>query len=207
MRRRLKFFLAGLALLLAGCGATEATRRSLHYDGEALKSVDSHLAAIETNPASPVEVVSEAKAARAEVTNVRVSIPLIQSEIGEPDPKTTPPYTPEEHAKTNAEAKAEIEAKAGFIDSIWNFLGTTAGKITAGLGLGTIGLTVFAWLRTASSASKLWTYAKLAGSIFEKSQELKEQMSAKAIAKGVPKIIDDVVQSLPVTPASTPPPT
>lgn len=186
-----------LPVFVVGCGSTESLKRSVYYDGKALESVDARLEKIATNPGSPPEVVAEAKAAHVEIVNVRTSIPLIQSEVGDPDPATTPPYTPEEHAKTNAEAKKDLEDKAGFIDGVWNFVQTTAGKITFGLFGTAIGATIVGWLRTSSRASKLWEYTKLAGGIFEKSQALKDQVADKAAKKGIPKIVDDVVQMLP----------
>ena len=200
----MKLVIAVLVLIcLSGCGSTEATRRSLHYDGEALVAVDAKLAEIESDPSATPVIVSTAKAARVEVANVRASIPLLKSEIGEPDPATTPPYTPEEHAKSNAAAKKELEDKAGLIDGVFNFLETGAGKLSAALGLGTIGALIIGWGKTALWSGKLWTYAKTAGSVIEKYKGMRAEVAEKAAARGVSKDVFKVVEALPV---ATPPP-
>ncbi len=196
-------WIVALLPIAVGCGSTEAMKRSVYYDGKALESIDARLEKIATDPAATPAIIEETKAAHVELTNVRVSIPLIQSEIGDPDPATTPPYTPEEHAKTNAEAKKELEDKAGFIDGVWNFVQTTAGKITMGIFGTAIGALVVGWVRSAAHSSKLWTYVKIAGGIVAKSQDLKDQFAAKAVTKGVAKTVDEVVQLLP-TPAPQP---
>lgn len=197
--------LVALVLFFCGCSATEATKRTLYYDGEAAREIIDNSLAIDqiatqieaTDAAVAAGLHASAKTMREAATNILVSVPLIQAHVGTPDPQTTPPYTRTEHAKTNEEAKKEIEGRAGMIDTVWNFLGTTAGKITAGIGLGTIGAIAIGWFRSALWSGKLWQYAKAAGAVIEQSKDLKNQVKDKGLAAGTSAAIHKVVEALP----------
>ena len=181
-------------LFLAGCGATEATRRVNYLNGEAAGWIVEH-----TKEPGVVEAA----------TNIKAGSVVLAAEIGEPDVK--PEYSASAHKSEIEVAAREIQNKGNIIDGIWSFAQTAAGKVSALVGLGALGVTVVGWLRSASKSAKLWEYAKLAGSLLHNDPERHEEFVEQAKARGLEKSTAPVLaalekQGLPVLPDPPPAP-
>lgn len=178
-----KFLAAYFVVVLftsCGCGATEATRRVNVENGLAADFITSHSADPQIKEAAIL---------------INAGSHVLEAELGSPEQRPLT-YDPKQHGADIETAKKEIESKAGLIDTVWNFAQTTAGKISALVGLGGLGFTIIGWLRSSSNASKLWHYAQVAGEIFKKKDDLKAEFDAKAEEKGVTKKVEKLVADL-----------
>lgn len=185
-----------ICVLFAGCGTPESVRQANYFNIEAGVDIQTVAAQLDTladqiapnDPSTAVALRSYAAHLRAVGKNIEEGARQIERKLGAPEqPKA---YSVDEHAKTNAQAKADIDSQEAVKKGITGWIEGAVTKVADFVwpGLGGILMGAYFWLRKKTQYDNL---KKGAGVIVDVVNKLPADLSKTvkgAVESGASKV-------------------